>query len=71
MLGEGVEEGVQLLGVQLPQLSRDVRVEFPASREQLQVAAKIQFEAATCSEGFVICFLEVPLACLGGIATPV
>ena len=27
--------------------------------------------AATCSEGFVICFLKVPLACLGSMAAAV
>ena len=27
--------------------------------------------AATCSEGFVICFLQVPLACLGSTAAAV
>ena len=27
--------------------------------------------AATCSEGFVICFLKVPLACLGNMAAAV
>ena len=27
--------------------------------------------AATCSEGFVICFLKVPLACLGSMAVAV
>ena len=28
-------------------------------------------EVATCSEGFVICFLKVPLACLGSMAAAV
>ena len=32
VLGEGVEEGVELLGVKLPQLCRDVRVELPAKK---------------------------------------
>ena len=27
--------------------------------------------AATCSEGFVICFIKVPLACLGSMAIAV
>ena len=27
--------------------------------------------AATCSEGFVTCFLKVPLACLGGMEAAV
>ena len=27
--------------------------------------------AATCSEGFVMCFLRVPLACLGSMAAAV
>ena len=27
--------------------------------------------AATCSKGFVICFLKIPLACLGSMAAAV
>ena len=32
VLGEGVEEGVELLGIKLPQLCRDVREELPAKK---------------------------------------
>ena len=31
----------------------------------------LQGGAATCSEGFVICFLKVPLACLGSMAAAI
>ena len=31
----------------------------------------VQCGAGTCSEGFVICFLKVPLACLGSMAAAV
>ena len=34
VLGEGVEEGVELLGIKLPQLCRDVRVELPAKKKE-------------------------------------
>ena len=34
VLGEGVEEGVELLGVKLPQLCRDVREELPAKKKE-------------------------------------
>ena len=36
-----------------------------------QVTSVILGGAATCSEGFVICFLKVPLSCLGSMAAAV
>ena len=37
----------------------------------LYLPAAILGGAATCSEGFVVCFLKVPLACLGSMAAAV
>ena len=36
-----------------------------------QTGSTVPDGAATCSEGFVICFLTVPLACLGSIAVAI
>ena len=41
----------------------DEELEFIAIR-----LLTLQSGAATCSEGFVKCFLKVPLACLGSMA---
>ena len=40
VLGEGVEEGVELLRIKLPQLCRDVREELPATRNQTRYTKK-------------------------------
>ena len=39
VLGEGVEEGVELLGVKLPQLCRDVREELPAKKKKKEATS--------------------------------
>ena len=50
VLGEGVEEGVELLGIKLPQLCRDVREELPAKKKKEATSFVIGRERKLLSE---------------------
>ena len=46
-------------------------VEIVSERDHADSPTILLGGAATCSEGFLICFLKVPLACLGSMEAAV